>query len=144
MQQHFEGQADCWIQEQGPYAIMCVDVSGAPYRQGTVIVPQSVLGMHPGINGERPAPTWTSPTDGKYRFTGYFQADDLYPTGVEVFVECGDKVLIDQVLRSFGETAQFNFVLEMHTGENVHFSVDRHGTYYNDSTMLKLAVLRLN
>jgi hypothetical protein len=139
------GRIDCWYPDKpGPVGYIGLNVSGSAYRNGTAFAPEGVLMMHPGAAGERPVPTWTAPTDGRYRVTGHFQMVDVWPTGVEVFIQAGQDMLLDQVLSTFGGTAQFDLTIRLRGGESVRFSVDRHGVYFNDTTTLKVSVLDLD
>jgi len=135
----------CWTTDDGqtPTPFIGINTTGMPFRAYTIVFAESMLIMHPDNNGLRPVVAWTAPADGRYRVTGQFQSVDVTPQGVEVRVRSGHKLLLDEILSSFGEAAQFDLTLNLLAGENVQFSVAKHGDYFYDSTGLKVAVLPL-
>lgn len=119
------------------------NTTGAPIEGISYVLPLSVLNLHPGMSGERPVLTFTAPATGTYRIAGHFQLVDRTPTGVQVLVSQGTKLLVNKPLVTFGDTVTFSQVRNLKAGATIDFSVDANGDFSFDSTELKAAVLRL-
>lgn len=136
----------CWNTDAGDWDLPMIglNTSGAEIVFPSGVIPLSTLNMHPGADGDRPVLTFTAPGTGWYRVTGQFQMVDRTPTGVQVTVSQDATTLVDKPLTLFGQTVQFNLKRKLNAGQTVNFSVDAAGNFANDSTELKVAVLRLD
>lgn len=141
----------CW-EGGGPFntPFVGINTSGSPFvTGGGHVVVESALIVHPGQNvGERVKVRWTAPSSGRYRFVGHFQLIDKNASanGIIAQIRCSFcfNPMQSWTFSGFGTTRIFNQTRYIGAGDSVTFEVDNNGSYNNDSTALKVAVLRLN
>lgn len=135
----------CWKRFEGDWDLPKVEINttGAPLEFSSGVIPVNVLNLHPNATGERSVVMWTAPVDGSYAITGQFQAADRTPTGVQVIVNVNGVEVLSKPLKKFGQAVQFNLHPVLSAGQAVSFAVDPAGNFANDSTVLRVGVLRL-
>lgn len=121
--------------------MVAINNTGATVTRRTVVVPNGVLVLHPGINLERALVTWTAPESGTYAVSGAFQVVDVRPTnGVNVSVAVGESPVLEASIVQWQSQQPFNFTRTLAKGQVVSFSVDAAGNYGNDSTALSVNI----
>lgn len=143
----------CW--KGGPPAVfdtpfVGINTGTAPFvTGGGHVIVESALILHPGPNsgGDRVKVRFTAPTTGRYRFVGHFQLIDRNATvsGIIAQIKCSFCLnpMQSWTFGNFGTTRIFNQTRYIGAGDSVTFEVDNNGSYNNDLTALKVAVLKL-
>lgn len=140
----------CW-EGGGPFdtPFVGINTSGMPFvTGGGHVIVESALIVHPGQNaGERVKVRWTAPVSGRYRFVGHFQLIDKNATANGIIAEIRCSFCFNPMqswtFGGFGATRIFNRVRYIGAGDSVTFEVDNNGSFNNDSTALKVAVLKV-
>jgi hypothetical protein len=129
---------------------VAINTSNSPFvTGGGHVIAENVLILHPGPNsgGDRVKVRFTAPATGRYRFVGHFQLIDKNAgaNGVIAQIRCSFCVNPMQTwtMSGFGLTRIFNQTRYIGAGDSVTFEVDNNGDYSNDSTAIKVGVLRL-
>jgi hypothetical protein len=134
----------CWQAAPGQTPDIGMNISGAAFSTGSLVVPLSVLTLNPADPPKVPVLAWTAPAAGTYRIVGQFQLVDHAATGVRIRVGTGRTELMTRVLHVFGDTAQFNIRREFKKKESLWFAVGPRDSDAGDTTTLDVAVLPLD
>lgn len=125
------------------FPLVGINTTASSIEFASSVLPLSVLDLHPGPSNDRAVVAWTAPSTGTYVITGLFQLIDRQPTGVQVLVRQSSTTLLNKPLTAFADSTSFRFVRSVTAGQKVTFSVDANGDYANDSTALKVGILKL-
>ncbi|WP_293905583.1 PEPxxWA-CTERM sorting domain-containing protein [Phenylobacterium sp.] len=117
---------------------------GGAFKAGTVLVPAGALIFHPGPLS-RAAVLFTAPQAGRYTFTGSAFVADTDPSGTFIIglLHPGGANFTEfnlGKLDALDPALGFNLTATLKKGDSYGLAVDNAGSYFNDSTGLKLLV----
>jgi hypothetical protein len=135
---------------QNPWDIPLIDreVSGSAFVRGTGIVTPDALGVHPGETSDVII-QWTAPSAGIYSFSGLFQLQDAYPTGVigEVYANATPLFAgtltgpgADLATATPGQSELFSGSRALSAGDKLTFAVNDKGDYGFDYTGFNVTI----
>jgi len=135
---------------QNPWDIPLIDreVSGTAYVRGTGIGTPDALGVHPGETSDVII-QWTAPSAGVYSFSGLFQLQDAYPTGVigEVYANATPLFAgtltgpgADLATATPGQSELFSGSRALNAGDKLYFAVNDDGDYGFDYTGFNVTI----
>jgi hypothetical protein len=135
---------------QNPWDIPLIDreVSGSAFVRGTGIVTPDALGVHPGETSDVII-QWTAPSAGIYSFSGLFQLQDAYPTGVigEVYANATPLFAgtltgpgADLATATPGQSELFSGSRALSAGDKLYFAVNDDGDYGFDYTGFNVTI----
>lgn len=143
----------CWNIDAGSFDLPMIGINTltAPINFGSGEIPLGTLTLHPGASNEQAILRFKVLDPGTYRFVGHFQMVDKTPTGVTVSVEVSPGIAnvpslgkaLSRVLTKFGEAAVFSIERTLVSQQTVDFVVDSNLDYANDTTEVKVGVLRI-
>jgi hypothetical protein len=114
---------------------------------GTVLVPNSVLWMHPGDGANAPADVsvvFTAPSAGVYSVSGYFERLSTANNGNGVTVaiyDNGSSIYSDSLTTlTYGSETKFDENVTLAAGDKLTFDVGNNGEYTYDSTGLSATI----
>lgn len=113
-------------------------VAGVYDPPGTNWWAEDYLGLHADSAGNMPVIQFTAAVDGDYTFDGRFQAQDQYPTGVDLMAYVGATSQFSTSL--YGGAYDFSFAKTLAAGDKVSFLMGPGGNWAYDTTGFKLAV----
>jgi hypothetical protein len=134
----YGSSSNLWSQGSLPYVLDNTSSSELAYE--TVRVPQNMLNLHPGPNGERSTVRWRAPVAGTVRIQGRFQGLDVNGTTTDTAIRqispFGQTSLHSGQVNGFGASATFDFEVSVQASDLIEFSVGpgSNNTYYSDST----------
>jgi hypothetical protein len=120
----------------GPSAYLGAYFASVDGAANTAYLHASDVTLHPGANGEQAAVAFIAPTQGSYRFTGFFRGVDA-PSGNGVTFD----TLAGTGTLAPGGTQKFDFTASLAAGEKAFFSVGNNGGYSYDTTGLSLSAI---
>jgi hypothetical protein len=144
----------CWG-GGGPFdtPFVGINTSGSSFTTGGGhVIAESVLFLHPSNDAVSPNSTvkvrWTVPTNGRYRFVGYFQlADKNAPdNGVVANIRCTfcvNHTMWTTTFSGYSKARWFNTIRFLAAGNSITFEVENNGSFNNDLTALKAAIFKL-
>ena len=131
----------------GGYPVILHNPSGVPQSYGPTATSQpDELLFHPGPTSEYSVLRFVVPASGSYQLLGTFTGRDSGPatTNVSILLNSGVGSPLftgDININGGGNAASFNLTQSFSAGDTLDFSIgDGNGTYFNDSTGLKLSV----
>jgi hypothetical protein len=116
------------------------------FQYGTVNVPDDRLLLHPGADGQYTAAIFLTPTAGQYRITASFNVQDIFPTGVNVYLltDPGNTLpytLTPLTLLNGGNpSGTYSATMFLDSADLVGFAFDDAGSYLNDSIGFNFSV----
>lgn len=139
---------DYWANGAG--GIPVIGVNGTP--GGTVNVPTDELWLHPGPDaGQDSILLFTAATSGTYDISALFVHRDTggisngNADGQIVGIYLNGVLITDSLLgTTYGDSFSYTAQLTLNAGDVLAFDVAKNGTYYNDSTGLKLTITELS
>lgn len=115
--------------------------------QGSVLVPDDRLLVHPGTNNAILV-SFVAPTDGAYDFAASFNVQDMNPTGVGLFGFTNAGGVSSTFYTGFvgpGVSSQSRSgSFELDAGQVILFGINPAGNYSNDSTGFTFTVTQLD
>ncbi len=109
-----------------------------------IIVPNNVLHMHPGPNGQYSVLRWTAPDTGFYTIVGFFEGLNSHPTSTDVHILLNENnALFGGDILTFMMPSNFNINRPLAAGDTIDFAVGfgTDGNYFFDSTGLSARIL---
>lgn len=134
---------------------VCLNTNGLPgvyktttgaHQSGTVMVPADALIFHPGPDaGQSSGFEFTAPTTGNYTFSGTAFVADNNPSGVNIGIfSVRHGMLADLgfigALSSMNTSLSGSYTTFLTAGESFGAYVNYAGSYFNDSTGVRLTV----
>ena len=144
------GDLICWGATQGT---PCTSTQRAIIKnrsQGNItplagiVIPNNVLHLHPGQNGEYAVVRWTAPEAGLYTVSGFFEGLNSRPTSTDVHVVMNSETVFDAEVSTFMNPMNFDVTHVLRAGDTIEFAVgfgsDRN--FFYDSTGVSAKILR--
>jgi hypothetical protein len=116
------------------------------FQYNTVNVPDDRLLLHPGADGQITAAIFLTPASGQYRITASFNVQDLYPTGVNVYLLTNPGNTLPYTLTPLtlldgsNPSGSYSATMFLNSSDLVGFAFDDAGLYYNDSIGFNFSV----
>jgi hypothetical protein len=149
----FAATSNCFIdgsiclQQAANHDVPGVTKSTAPsFQYNTVNVPDDRLLLHPGADGEVTAAIFLTPAAGQYKVTASFNVQDLYPTGVNVYLLTNPGNTLPYTLTALtlldgsNPSGSYSATMFLNASDLVGFAFDDAGLYYNDSIGFNFSV----
>jgi hypothetical protein len=118
------------------------NTSGSAFLTSTAVLPTNVLTIHPGPVNDVIV-RFTAPTAGLYTYSGRFQVQDIFPTGIFGLIFHDGAQLFNGPLvgppanagtLQPGGTLTFGGSVLLAAGDNLAFAVNNGGSFLNDTT----------